>query len=56
MRLTMVKHKIARSSLAVLDAALMIGILKKNKNADVKTLSDLIKQKLPKRNKYTSVV
>ena len=28
----------------------------KNKNADVKTLSDLIKQKLPKRNKYTSVV
>ena len=93
MRLTMVSPNIARNSLAVLVAALMNGILQKNKNADVKTLSeldiyskctekystemystrsgctemystrsrsidlsDLIKQKLPKHNTYTSVV
>ena len=53
MRLTIVQHNIARSSLAVLVAALMTGFLQK-KNADVKTLSDPIKQKLPKN--YTSVV
>ena len=41
MRLTMVSPNIARSSLVVLVAALMNGIFQKNKNADVKTLSDL---------------
>ena len=54
MPLTMVQHNMARSSVAVLVVTLMIGILKKN--GGVKTFSDLIKQKLPKRNKYTSVV